>query len=260
MRQSIGPAISVRLRGVAGWSSSAMSATAASAATQGWQIAIRCAPGPIARGSRSGARCTRRGRSGPRCERHVARVVPVGDVDVVVGAASCARCRAAASRSGPTSARRSAPAAAGDRGIVLAEMQQRAERRACARLPRCTGDLASPSITTVDAEGRPRGGSARPARTPRRRRRACARAGSRGARAASAEQRAAAALGQRAQRPHQVGVGLIGVIEHACSGWRRCRQLRASRSRAQLARQRMRPLARRLAPPWRIAQPRAATA
>ncbi len=35
-------------RGVAGWSSSAISATAASAATQGWQIAIRCVPGPMA--------------------------------------------------------------------------------------------------------------------------------------------------------------------------------------------------------------------
>jgi hypothetical protein len=46
MRQSIGPAISVRLAGVAGCSSSAISAVAASAATQGWQIAIRCAPGP----------------------------------------------------------------------------------------------------------------------------------------------------------------------------------------------------------------------
>jgi hypothetical protein len=48
MRQSIGPAISVRLAGVAGCSSSAISAVAASAATQGWQIAIRCAPGPSA--------------------------------------------------------------------------------------------------------------------------------------------------------------------------------------------------------------------
>ena len=45
-------------------------------------------------------------------ERHVARVVPVGDVDVVVGAAWCARCRAAAWRSGRTSAPRSARGAA----------------------------------------------------------------------------------------------------------------------------------------------------
>jgi hypothetical protein len=48
MRQSTGPAISVRLRGVAGLSSSAMSAVAASAATQGWQTATMCAPGPMA--------------------------------------------------------------------------------------------------------------------------------------------------------------------------------------------------------------------
>ncbi|MCY1384194.1 hypothetical protein D9M69_724180 [compost metagenome] len=48
MRQSTGPAISVRLRGVAGWSSSAMSAVAASAATQGWHTATMCVPGPTA--------------------------------------------------------------------------------------------------------------------------------------------------------------------------------------------------------------------
>ena len=48
IRQSIGPAISVRLVGVAGWPSSAMIAVAASAATHGWQIATTCAPAPIA--------------------------------------------------------------------------------------------------------------------------------------------------------------------------------------------------------------------
>ena len=48
MRQSTGPAISVRLRGAAGLSSSAISAVAASAATQGWQTATMCAPGPMA--------------------------------------------------------------------------------------------------------------------------------------------------------------------------------------------------------------------
>ena len=46
-RQSMGPAISVRLRGWAGWPSCAMSAVADSAATQGWQMAMRCAPGPM---------------------------------------------------------------------------------------------------------------------------------------------------------------------------------------------------------------------
>ena len=48
MRQSIGPAIKVRLSGVAGCRSSDISATAASAETLGWQIATTCAPGPIA--------------------------------------------------------------------------------------------------------------------------------------------------------------------------------------------------------------------
>jgi len=48
IRQSIGPAISTRLAGVAGWLSSDISATAHSAETQGWQMAIRCAPEPIA--------------------------------------------------------------------------------------------------------------------------------------------------------------------------------------------------------------------
>ena len=44
MRQSTGPAISVRLSGVAGCSSSDISATAARAATQGWHTASRLAP------------------------------------------------------------------------------------------------------------------------------------------------------------------------------------------------------------------------
>ncbi|OQC10047.1 MAG: hypothetical protein BWX79_01366 [Alphaproteobacteria bacterium ADurb.Bin100] len=47
-RQSTGPAIRVRLSGWAGSSSSAMMAVAASAATQGWQTATTCAPGPMA--------------------------------------------------------------------------------------------------------------------------------------------------------------------------------------------------------------------
>ena len=47
-RQSTGPAMSVRLRGWAGSSSSAMMAVAASAATQGWHTATTWAPGPMA--------------------------------------------------------------------------------------------------------------------------------------------------------------------------------------------------------------------
>ena len=46
MRVSIGPAISVMLLGCAGLPSAAITATAASACTQGWQTATRCAPGP----------------------------------------------------------------------------------------------------------------------------------------------------------------------------------------------------------------------
>ena len=56
MRQSTGPAISVRLRGVAGLSSSAMSAVAASAATQGWHTATMWTPGPTA--SRKAMSCS----------------------------------------------------------------------------------------------------------------------------------------------------------------------------------------------------------
>ncbi len=47
-RQSTGPAISVRLRGCAGLSSSAITAVAASAATQGWHTATMWLPGPTA--------------------------------------------------------------------------------------------------------------------------------------------------------------------------------------------------------------------
>ncbi len=56
IRVSTGPAMRVMLAGVAGWSSSAMIATAARAWAQGWQIAIRCAPGPIA--SRKAMMCS----------------------------------------------------------------------------------------------------------------------------------------------------------------------------------------------------------
>ena len=55
MRQSIGPAISVRLRGVQRLWFSAMIDAAASAATHGWHTARTCAPGPIA--SRKAIRC-----------------------------------------------------------------------------------------------------------------------------------------------------------------------------------------------------------
>ncbi len=48
MRQSIGPAISVRLAGVASCLSSDINATAASAATVGWHTASTWPPGPSA--------------------------------------------------------------------------------------------------------------------------------------------------------------------------------------------------------------------
>ena len=47
-RVSIGPAISVMERGCAGLPACAITATAASTATQGWHTASTCAPGPIA--------------------------------------------------------------------------------------------------------------------------------------------------------------------------------------------------------------------
>jgi hypothetical protein len=46
-RQSTGPAMSVRLWGWAGLSSSAMMAVAASAATQGWHTATQCERWPV---------------------------------------------------------------------------------------------------------------------------------------------------------------------------------------------------------------------
>ena len=83
---STGPAIRVMLRGCAGLPSSAIIATAASAGTQGWQIADDMrARADHARGSGSGDRRNRRGRTPPCGQRHVARIVPIGDVDIVVG-------------------------------------------------------------------------------------------------------------------------------------------------------------------------------
>ena len=74
IRVSTGPAIRVRLRGWAGLSLAAMIATAASAAGQGWQTAIRWAPGPMSRGRRSRGRCSRRGRTRP-CSRGTSRAL-----------------------------------------------------------------------------------------------------------------------------------------------------------------------------------------
>jgi hypothetical protein len=47
IRVSIGPAIRVSVAGRAGWLSSDITAAAASAETDGWQIATMCARGPI---------------------------------------------------------------------------------------------------------------------------------------------------------------------------------------------------------------------
>jgi hypothetical protein len=47
IRVSIGPAISVSVAGRAGWFSSDITAAAASAETDGWQIATMCAREPI---------------------------------------------------------------------------------------------------------------------------------------------------------------------------------------------------------------------
>ena len=85
MRVSIGPAIRVMLRGCAGWSSSAMIATAASTATQGWHTATICAPGPS-----TSRKCDDVVDEVVEVEAavlqpDVARIVPVGDVDVVLG-------------------------------------------------------------------------------------------------------------------------------------------------------------------------------
>jgi hypothetical protein len=84
IRQSIGPAIRVRLAGVASCRSSDISAVAASAATHGWQTATTLAAGPQRREEVDQVRGVLVEPEAALGRRHVAHVVPVGDVDVVV--------------------------------------------------------------------------------------------------------------------------------------------------------------------------------
>ena len=156
-RVSIGPAISVMLRGCAGLPFCAITAAAASTATQGWQTATTCAPGPIT--SRNWIRWSTYSSKPKRpCSSgDVAHVVPVGDVDVVLG------------QHGPHGAAQQRREMAGQRrdqqharlrGVdVLLEMQQRAERRDMRGLL-AHRDLAVADRDLVDAERRPLVGEA----------------------------------------------------------------------------------------------------
>ena len=136
-------------------------------ATHGWQTAIECAPRPDRLEERRMTCSMYSSRPNAPCgERHVARVVPVGDVDVVVREHACARCRAAASRSGPTSARPRAPRGCG--GLRVLRGSAAASRTACAwTISSRTGTSSAADADRGDAEGGRRGsaGRARTART-----------------------------------------------------------------------------------------------
>ena len=84
-RASMGPAMRVMLRGCAGWRPSAITATAPRTATHGWQTATTCDSGPIAFKEADDVvdEVVQAERS--VLEGNVAGVVPVGDVDIVLG-------------------------------------------------------------------------------------------------------------------------------------------------------------------------------
>ena len=103
-------------------------ATAASTATHGWHTATTCAPGPIAR--RNVIMCSMYSSSaeGAGLDRDVAGVVPVGDVDVVVGQH---RAGGVAKQRGEMARHRRDEQHRGWASLhVFPEVQQRAERRA----------------------------------------------------------------------------------------------------------------------------------
>ncbi len=85
MRVSIGPAIKVMLRGCAASPSSAINAAAARTGTQGWQTATTWEPGPIT--CRNLITWSTKALKSKRAvrERHISNIMPVGDIDVVVG-------------------------------------------------------------------------------------------------------------------------------------------------------------------------------
>ncbi len=84
MRVSIGPAIKVSVAGRAGWLSSDMIAAAASADTEGWQIATMCARGPQLVEKSDEVLGIFVEPEFALVERNVAGVMPVGNVNVVI--------------------------------------------------------------------------------------------------------------------------------------------------------------------------------
>ena len=127
MRVSIGPAIRVSDRGWQGWSSSAISAAAASACTQGWHTATTCAPGPMAR--RNQIRCSTYSSKPKRpCQMPTSRAL--------AQSVMCTSCSGSSTRTvsrsrvakWPLSGATSSTLGCG-RHAFLGEAQERAERR-----------------------------------------------------------------------------------------------------------------------------------
>ena len=127
MRVSTGPAIRVMLSGVAGLSSSAMIATAASAWAQGWQTDDQVRAGTDGLEKRDDVGDIVVEAEGAVGQRRVAGVAPVGDVDVVVRQQGLDR---AAQQGGEVAGQRRDQQDARLLGIaLLAEAHQVAERR-----------------------------------------------------------------------------------------------------------------------------------
>ena len=84
-RVSMGPAMSVSVRGTAGFPASAITAVAASAATHGWQTAITWVSGPRTSSQRMRCSTYESKPKLPCAQRDVAGVVPVGDPHVLLG-------------------------------------------------------------------------------------------------------------------------------------------------------------------------------
>ena len=124
-RTSIGPAISVIERGVAGFRSSDITATAARACTQGWQTARIWRAGADLLEEADQVADVVLDAEAAGLDGHVAGVVPVGDVDVVVAEQHLDR--AAQQRREMAGERRGDQHARLGGVDVLGEMQQAAE-------------------------------------------------------------------------------------------------------------------------------------
>ena len=131
-RVSIGPAISVMLRGCAGCCDCAITAAATRTATQGWHTATIWAPGPIV-SQEVDEMLDIFVETEPAMRRgDVADVVPIGDVDVMLGQHGAHR--GAQQRREMSRQRRDQQHARLRHVDVLLEMEERPERRDEARL------------------------------------------------------------------------------------------------------------------------------